>query len=171
MDFYLQKLHDEVNNAIRGFDRESLARRDAGKWSAAEVLEHLYLTYRGTTKGLERCLQEGRTLAGTPSRQERLRTAVVVGFGYMPTGRKSPERAVPRGMPAEQVVNEIGTQIVAMDAALEKCEERFGRKARLVDHPSLGPLTATQWRKFHLVHGRHHVKQLRKLMSDGGPKS
>jgi hypothetical protein len=24
----------------------------------------------------------------------------------------------------------------------------------------LGPLTGAQWRKFHLVHGRHHVKQV-----------
>jgi len=24
----------------------------------------------------------------------------------------------------------------------------------------LGPLTASQWRKFHWIHGRHHVKQI-----------
>jgi hypothetical protein len=30
----------------------------------------------------------------------------------------------------------------------------------LLDHPILGPLNATQWRKLHLVHGRHHLKQL-----------
>jgi hypothetical protein len=27
----------------------------------------------------------------------------------------------------------------------------------------LGPLTAGQWRKFHLIHGRHHAKQIRRL--------
>jgi hypothetical protein len=32
-----------------------------------------------------------------------------------------------------------------------------------LDHPILGPLTGGQWRKFHLVHGLHHVKQIRRL--------
>ncbi|MGZ7099671.1 MAG: DUF1569 domain-containing protein [Candidatus Angelobacter sp.] len=32
-----------------------------------------------------------------------------------------------------------------------------------MDHPVLGPLTAAEWRKFHLVHGLHHVKQIRSL--------
>jgi hypothetical protein len=27
----------------------------------------------------------------------------------------------------------------------------------------LGPLTGAQWRKFHLVHGRHHARQIRQL--------
>jgi hypothetical protein len=27
----------------------------------------------------------------------------------------------------------------------------------------LGPLTGAQWRKFHLVHGLHHQKQLLRL--------
>jgi hypothetical protein len=27
----------------------------------------------------------------------------------------------------------------------------------------LGPLTIRQWRKFHLIHGRHHIKQIRAI--------
>lgn len=166
MDFYLQKLHDEIAAAVRDLDVETLTRHADGKWSAVEVLEHLYLTYRGTMKGFERCLQEGRPLARTPTLQDRLRTAVVVGFGYMPTGRKAPERSTPRGMPSEQVVTEIAPQLAAMDRAMTQCEARFGKRTRLLDHPVLGPLTANQWRKFHWVHGRHHVKQLWKLRGE-----
>jgi len=163
MDFYLRKLHDEISAATRDLNVDALTRHPEGKWSAAELLEHLYLSYRGTAKGLERCLQEGKPLARTPTLQDRLRIAVVVGFGYMPTGRKAPERSVPRGMPAEQVTKEVGTQLAAMDEALSQCEARFGKRTRVLDHPILGPLTANQWRKFHWVHGRHHVKQLWKL--------
>lgn len=163
MDSYLQTLHDEVHEAIRELDAASLSRHREGKWSAGEVLEHLYLTYQGTTKSLERCQQQGKPSARAVTGQDRVRTAIVIGFGYLPTGRKSPERAVPKGMAVEEVVREIGLQIAAMDEALAKCEARFGKKTRLFDHPNLGPLTAKQWRKFHLVHGRHHVKQLREL--------
>ena len=60
MDFYLEKLQQEIAAATRGLEAAALARHPDGKWSAAEVLEHLYLTYRGTAKGMERCLQEGK---------------------------------------------------------------------------------------------------------------
>jgi len=145
---------------------EHLSRHPDGRWCAAEILEHLYLTYRGTVKGAERCLQEGKPLARTPTLQDRVRTAVVVGFGYMPEGRKAPERSTPRGMPAEEVVKAVGPEIAAMDDAIAKCEARFGRGTPILDHPILGPLTARQWRKFHWVHGRHHVKQIWKLRGE-----
>lgn len=163
MDRYLQELHEAIASATTDMSSQQLIAHAQGKWCAAEVLEHLYLTYHGTVKGCERCLEQGKSLARTPSLTERARAAVVVSFGYMPTGRKAPERSVPRGMPAEEVVRAVGSEIIAMDDLLAKCEARFGRNTRILDHPILGPLTAAQWRKFHWVHGRHHVKQLRKL--------
>ena len=32
---------------------------------------------------------------------------------------------------------------------------------KVVDHPILGAFTVDQWLKFHLVHTRHHEKQIR----------
>ncbi|HEY3972851.1 MAG TPA: DUF1569 domain-containing protein [Candidatus Sulfotelmatobacter sp.] len=46
---------------------------------------------------------------------------------------------------------------------IARCEKQQGRSRKLLDHPILGPLTGNQWRKFHLVHGLHHVKQIRRL--------
>jgi len=57
----------------------------------------------------------------------------------------------------------IVPEIAAMGELIQRCEERFGAKTRLLDHPILGPLTAEQWRKFHWVHGRHHAKQILRL--------
>jgi hypothetical protein len=131
-------------------------------------LEHLYLTYTGTIKGFEKVLAAGRPLASQTSLKHRVRTLVVVGFGHMPEGRKAPENTRPRGLAAEQVRNEVGAKIGAMDAIVGQCEERFGRGVRLLDHPILGPLTATQWRKFHLVHGMHHQRQILRLRSQEG---
>ena len=59
MDWYLERLHEAIASATRGMTTEDLRRHPEGKWSAAEVLEHLYLTYTGTVKGFERCLQAG----------------------------------------------------------------------------------------------------------------
>jgi hypothetical protein len=163
MDSRMEKLKHAVELAIEGMSSEQLSWHPAGKWCAAEVLEHLYLTYSGTIKGFERVMEAGKPLATRASMAQRLRTLVVVGFNHMPSGRTAPATTRPRGLPAEKVRNEVGLKIVAMDAIIAQCETRFGRGVDLLDHPILGPLTATQWRKFHLVHGMHHAKQLLRL--------
>ena len=148
---------------MEGLSNEDLSWHLPGKWCAAEVLEHLYLTYTGTIRGLERVLAGGKPMVHPATLRQRCRTLVVVGLGYMPGGRKSPRVALPRGVPAEKVRAEISAKIAAMDEITARCEERFGGPTKLLDHPILGPLTAAQWRKLHLLHSLHHVKQLRRL--------
>ncbi len=160
MDRYLERLHTAIASAISGLTSEDLTRRPEGKWSTAEILEHLYLTYAGTVKGFERCVKAGKALGGIPTFKQRLRIAVVTDVGYLPKGRKAPDRACPRGMPVEEVVADIGPQIAAMDKLIAQCEARYGSRIKVLDHPILGPLTARQWRKFHWIHGRHHVRQI-----------
>ncbi|MGD0181130.1 MAG: DUF1569 domain-containing protein [Terriglobales bacterium] len=163
MDAYLQRLQEGIQSATQGMSGEDLLRHPEGKWCAAEILEHLYLTYTGTTKAFERCLQAGQPQVSARVLRDRMRTIVVVGLGHMPKGRQSPKHALPRGMTPEQVTREIGPRISAMDAAIAQCESRFGKQNRLLDHPILGPLTGRQWRKFHWVHGHHHLKQIQGL--------
>jgi len=164
MDFYLQRLQNAIGAVTSGMTLDMLARRpEPDKWSAAEVLEHLYLTYTGTIRGFENCLAAGKPLAGARNWKDLARTSVVVGLGYLPGGRKSPKNAEPRGIPCDRVLAELDEKIVAMDAVIAKAEEKFGSQVPLLDHPILGPLRAGQWRKFHWVHGRHHLKRLERL--------
>jgi hypothetical protein len=160
MDARLEALKASLESAVDGLSSEHLRRKVQDKWCAAEVLEHLYLTYTGTIKGLEKALAEGRPLATSASLKQRLATFIVVTYGHMPAGRKTPPVARPRGLGEEEVRAGIAGAIESMDALLSRCEARFGRGAKLLDHPIRGPLSASQWRKFHCVHGRHHHKQL-----------
>ncbi len=163
MDPRLQKLQAEIAAAVAPMSTAQLTAHPPGKWCAAEVLEHLYLTYTGTIKGFERIVEAGKPLATTQTWAQRGRTLVVVGLGHLPSGREAPPVARPRGVPPEKVRAEIGPKIGEMDDIIRRCEEKLGPRQKLLDHPILGPLTAAQWRKFHLVHGLHHVKQLRRL--------
>jgi hypothetical protein len=160
MDRRLNKLKESLQSAVEGMSSEQLSWHPPAKWCAAELLEHLYLTYTGTIKGFERVLGKGKPLASRASVAQRALTFFVMGLGRMPAGRKAPAIVIPKGLPAEEVRNEIGAKIVAMDAIIGQCEARFGRRVPLLDHPILGPLNATQWRKLHVVHGQHHLKQL-----------
>src|SRR5713226_391559 len=114
MDSRLEKLKENLESAVAGMSSEQLSWHLPGKWCAAEVLEHLYLTYAGTIKGFEKVMTSGKPLATRGSMAHRVLTFVVVGLGHMPAGVKAPAIVRPRGLPAEQVRNEIGATLVAM---------------------------------------------------------
>jgi hypothetical protein len=56
----------------------------------------------------------------------RVLTFVLVGLGYMPSGREAPAVARPRGLPAEKMQNEIGAKMAALDAIIARCEAASG---------------------------------------------
>ena len=163
MDPRLQRLRAEISSAIAGLSPEQFTGHPPGKWCIAEVLEHLYLTYTGTTKGFSRILEAQKPQVTAPTWTQQGRRLVVLGLSYLPQGREAPQFTRPRGLPGEKVRAEIGLRIAEMDDMIASCEERLGKRRKLLDHPILGPLSGAQWRKFHLVHGRHHVKQIQRL--------
>lgn len=161
MDSYLERLQQELEDAIGDADPNALAQAPAGKWNAAQILEHLFLTYRNTNRGMAKCLGQSASLATRATLKQRVATLLVVKLGYLPGGRQAPERATPRGMPLDEVVSAITPELQRMGSDLNECERRFGTRTKIMDHPFLGPLTAEEWRKFHWVHGRHHARQIR----------
>jgi hypothetical protein len=161
MDPHLKSLQEEIAVAVAGVSAEDWERHPPGKWCAGEVLEHLYLTYTGTAKGFSRVIDAGKLTTTAASWKQRGRKLVLLSFSYMPAGREAPLSTRPKGLPREKVLGEIAARIAEMDGLIGQCEEKFGARNQLLDHPILGPLTGAQWRKFHLVHGRHHLKQIR----------
>ena len=166
MDPHLKRLHDEIRSVTTALTSEDLTWQPPEKWSAAEILEHLYLTYTGTIKGLSRVLQ-----SGVPSKRANLRQRasafLVLELGYFPDGVKAPAFTSPKGSSEKSILADLTSKIVEMDAIISTCESKFGSRAKIYDHPFLGPFSPEQWRKFHLRHGLHHLKQilrLRKLM-------
>ena len=159
----LQRLQQEIDQAVTGMSLPQLAWRPQGKWSAAAILEHLSLTYSGTAKGLRRCLEAGHPTATAPTRRERAACFVVTGLRFMPSGRQAPAMVVPKGAPLDTVLPDLRRHLAAADDAIARCEAQFGARIKIANHPILGPLTARQWRMFHLVHGRHHLRQIVRL--------
>jgi DinB superfamily len=159
----LTKLRDEISSAIDGMTVDHLTHKPEGKWCAAEILEHLSLTYVGTIKNMQRRLAEGKPSPTGDRAKKSLKRIAVTRFGYIPPGRQSPERAMPRGVPAQQVVGEMVENLARMDGVISECEMKFSRRVAIAEHPILGPLTAREWRAFHFVHGRNHAKQLHRI--------
>jgi hypothetical protein len=156
----LEFVRRETERATRGVPTEALQRAPQDKWNSLQLLEHLMLSYTATTKGLLRTIEAGKPEGSTRSLRHRVGALYVLGFGRFPGGVESPKNIVPRGNLGDEPLRRFNDALVAMDATLCDAEKRFGTRTRLLNHPILGPLTAQQWRRFHQVHGRHHLKQL-----------
>jgi hypothetical protein len=162
MDSCLQQTLEEIKKATAGMSAEQLAWHPEGKWSSAEILEHLTLAFAGTAKGMQRALASNGNATVKRSLKNRALAFVVADLGYMPSGRKAPKGTVPQGNNGVNAVEKIVATLIEMDGALAEVERKKGTKT-LLQHPILGPLTVRQWRKFHLVHTKHHMRQIRTL--------
>jgi hypothetical protein len=151
--------------AIEGMSRDDFARHREGKWSASEILDHLNLTYIGTIRNLERSLASGKARSNPDRRAKRWPRRVVLWLGYFPGRPKAAEPVLPRGTPVARLKSEIFDNLARMDELIARCEARLGSREPVANHPILGPLTAREWRRFHLVHGRHHTRQIVRLKS------
>lgn len=156
----LEQIRQEVEAITRSWTDAQWERGLPGKWSNAQILEHLLLTYTGTTKGLRRALDNGKVLAGESNWPHRVRKFAVMTLGYMRSGREAFKQIQPGEGLNPASMRRFYDALVAMDSTLFDAERRFGPRARLLDHPFLGPLNAQEWRLFHRTHTRHHLRQI-----------
>ncbi|MCU1305522.1 MAG: DinB superfamily protein [Acidobacteriaceae bacterium] len=145
---------------------EQLTYHPEGKWSTAQILEHLSLAFGGTAKAFERALAEGKPLGDNPSFKQKLRDMLVLEIGYFPRGRTAPTMVTPKGeMKGLEALAKIRENLIRMDKAHGECQKTLSRERCIANHPVLGPLNFEQWPKFHRVHTLHHMKQVRALRS------
>ena len=163
MRTYLEQLSKRLKSATEGMSDQDLLRAPQGKWCAAEVLEHLRLTYTGTAKMLERNRDQAVIEpAAVDDRVKAARSLIFEQGGFF-EGLQAPPFATPKTAGDPQVRIRIFEDLQRLDAALNEAEERRGADGILGNHFALGPLTAQEWRHFHYVHGSHHAKQIEKL--------
>jgi hypothetical protein len=135
-------------------------RRDPAKWSVAEIVEHLTRAYSGTAKGFERCVEKGTPLATATTVKQRVQQFVLISLGIFPEGRQAPKHIIPTGeIDLAAVLDAVRRDLARLDAAATATRQALGN-GKMLDHPILGALTIDQWLKFHVVHTRHHAKQI-----------
>ena len=177
MHVVLERVIDQIANEVRGLDTESAQRHPrelAYKWTAQQVVEHLVLGYQSTTITLHARLSKGRL-----SRHQK-RTylqwslqLMMLSFGSFPSGVPALDETLPSAkrflpMDGRQLGDLLHREADTMDDALDACRRKFGME-RVAVHPWLGPLRVDQWRRFHAVHGVHHIEQLRSVIAQVAP--
>ena len=139
------------------------------EWSMQGVVEHLVLTYRGTIASLDKYMQRGSPTGRKADWKQLAARLVVVDLQWFPRGNPAPEFVLPgrngmAPMSGDELCAVLGEALHLLDGQLVRCEQVFGTRA-VAPHFRLGPLSAKQWRKFHMVHGRHHLAQLDRITS------
>ena len=159
---HLEACREIIEHATHGGGAECNARRDPRRWSVVEVVEHLQRAYLGTAKGLERCLEKDAPIATPRTLKQTMQAFVLVNLGFFPEGRQAPKHVIPTGeLDLRAVLEAVARDLSRLDAVATRTRERFGGRRKVVDHPILGAFSVDQWLKFHLVHTRHHEKQIR----------
>ena len=168
----LTTLKHELQGALHGLDTSQTQLRKPGvpeAWTVQQIAEHLRLSYAST-----RGVMETRIAKGVPTRTPvtplgRVAQFAITRCGYFPRKRQAPAIVMPgklTPLDGDSVYQTVAADVDAMAKAIDEVERLLG-SGRTVNHAVLGPMSAAQWRRFHLVHGRHHVRQIwriRKLM-------
>ena len=93
---------------------------------------------------------------------EKIAKLLIFGLRWFPSGRRAPERTVPAPQMSRVVAEPHFLAGVAEWSRLER--ELLPRRSTdlFVKHPRLGDLTLEEWMQFHLIHARHHARQIRR---------
>ncbi|MBT9329461.1 DinB family protein [Paracidobacterium acidisoli] len=143
------------------------------QWSAQELIEHLVLTYKSTSLLLEERLEKRRPTRSHSTFTQWVLQICVLSLGRMPSGVPAPGNTRPGRlnwppMTGEELAAKLSEGLQQMDTLLDQCRHRFGIQ-RVTSHFFFGPLRVDQWRRFHVVHGHHHLRQFRRLKRTAAP--
>jgi len=171
-----EQLQSEISRSLAGLDAAQTQLRRANapeKWTIQQIIQHLCLSYSSTDDVITNRLDKDKPTQAVPTAAQRCAQFVVTKMNFFPSGREAPSIVAPHEAPSSaascmsgtMLAKETARRLVRTDQFLEKAHLRFG-SLRFASHGVLGPLSTEQWRRFHLVHGRHHLKQIQAIRSD-----
>jgi DinB family protein len=163
---YAQLQRVTLLDAVSLFPEPRRDRRvDAGTWSVAEVLEHLYRVESDIARLLTRSLERARVAGPEPESEAGSVLASLDAFRLLDGSLRmtAPELVMPRGeLTAAQGLVALTESRRALILALEAGDGlALGRITRA--HPLFGPLNLYQWALFVGQHEARHAAQLRDL--------
>jgi tetrahydromethanopterin S-methyltransferase subunit G len=157
----------EVTAELRGFDGTSASVHPWGRphcWTVQQVVEHLVLSMDQTRATLQERLAKGRPGHNLHrSRTEWALQLMILSAGHMPKGVGAPRETTPaanmEAAGVRELTERLEKSIELLDATMDECRQRFDME-RVGRHFLLGPLRIDQWRRYHVLHLRHHLKQI-----------
>ncbi|RZU39416.1 DUF1569 domain-containing protein [Edaphobacter modestus] len=164
----LRRLEDEFSRSLRGLTAPQTQlhpHRNPARWNICQITQHLLLTYSSTTSAIEARMAKGTPTRSRATLSQLIAQLFVIRLGLLPSRREAPPAVTPSANPAhphpdgDALISAFSTALATMEELLERAEGHF-TSTPCLSHFALGPLNIAQWRRFHLVHGRHHIRQI-----------
>jgi len=157
----LAELPELVLGPLRERSDSEWQRGPAGKWTPAQIVEHLALGLALSAETFTARRNHAPMVRRPRTPAEKIAKLLIFGFRWFPPGRKSPERTTP---PAQIDRASAEAHFLAAIEAWDQVDRALlpERRADLfVKHPRMGDLTVEEWMRFHVIHARHHARQIR----------
>jgi Protein of unknown function (DUF1569) len=166
----LQSAFREVTAEIGRYDATSANVHPWGRphcWSVHQIVEHLALSMDQTRTMLQERLAKGRPGRNLGrARTEWALQLMILSLGHMPRGVGATHETTPKpnlaSLGTRELTDRLEIAIESLDATFDRCRQQFGME-RVGRHFLLGPMRIDQWRRYHVLHMRHHVKQMREV--------
>ncbi len=178
MNPILHQLQRKLASSLEGLDAPQTQLRPPARanhpetWSIQQIVEHLLLTYAATEAALDGRLAKRAPTRAKPNLLQHVSQYTVLRLGYFPPGRKAPLPVAPHAasppLSGDQLVDAAAEHLTRLDLRCAEAHELFGPTSRCASHMVLGPLSVDQWRKFQLIHGEHHLKQIAAIRKTHG---
>ena len=159
----LTERFEKIGQILSDTDAAGLTTSRDGKWSAAEIIQHLVLTNASVASIFKLDKQNWIDRFGAPGRPSRTFDQMSQAFQHaFSTPVKAPPRYVP-ALTAEDTPEMIKTN---WNGVLNKFRTRVANWTEEdldqcgVPHPALGLLTAREHLFFAVLHTDHHIRQI-----------
>lgn len=157
----LAELSTLVLGPLRGRSDSEWEHGPPGKWTPAQIVEHLALGLSLSADTFKARKHHAPMSRRPRTPAEKIAKLFIFGFRWFPPGRKAPERTTPAtGVTRVDAEQHFLAALEAWDQ-VDRALLPERRTNLFVKHPRMGDLTVEEWMRFHMIHARHHAKQIR----------
>jgi hypothetical protein len=155
----LAALEPMILNRLQDVQKGAWHRAPPGRWSVAQILDHLARGLDAVVQKLEE--RKTRTdLTRRASPKQHLLRHLMLGIGRIPPGRRTPDATRPGDRPDPELATaQFRMAIRRLEALCEMLPAEQQQRV-FVSHPVVGDLNLPEWVRFFFVHNRHHAHQI-----------
>jgi hypothetical protein len=159
----LSRLEPIVLNPIHGVDQDDWSLAPQGKWSLAQVVEHLAITVDVVAEGFEE-LESTKEVERKATPAQSVMRHTLLGRGKFPKGMRAPDITLPSDDPDPELASARFTMAIERTRALVENWSEDQQLGVFLNHPVLGDLNLPEWVRFHYVHCSLHARQIEKWL-------
>ncbi|SDI42678.1 DinB family protein [Natribacillus halophilus] len=158
--FGIEDARKEVLAGVEDLTDEQLNREvEEGRWTIAQVLEHLFLIEKEMTRTIE------KELAKEDNEPARKKKPIELTLERSGAEREAPEPFQPTSefMTLAEIKERLDHSRATLMKALHVVEDDAILSQKSAKHPAFGTMDLEQWIEFIGLHERRHLKQIEEL--------